>query len=179
MIESSIGDMMRRFITYFCIAILAFTFGLGITYLWWSRIINVGPIPAVAIPNSIESLAIRKTKERLTKSEAARRFEEFVRENGYTDLPPTDDPSRLVPEPLFGTDVEARHNTLEREPTDVVKGNRFYTDGWAAFFFYKQPCQYCRPHTGRLVYMDPYGENMSVEHQVVIHVGRKSKQRKS
>ncbi len=179
MIDSIIGDVLRRFITYFYIAVLAFTFGLGITYLWRSLTGNVEPISAVAIPSNIEIPSIRKTKEKLNKSEAVKRFEEFVIENGYTDLPPTEDKSKLVPEPLFGIDTEARHNTLERKPFDVMKGNRFYKDGWSAFFFYKQPCRYCNPNSGRLVYMDAYGENMRVEHQDVIFTGRKSKKRKS
>jgi hypothetical protein len=50
---SNIDDMMRRFLTYFCITVLAFTFGLGITYLWWSRTINVEPISAVGLASSI------------------------------------------------------------------------------------------------------------------------------
>jgi hypothetical protein len=170
---------MRRFLTYFCIAALAFTLGLGITYLWWRRTLNAEPTSAVTIPSRLENPSIRKTKEKLTNSEAAKKFEEFVRDNGYTDLPPTDDQSKLVPEPFFGIDTEARHNTLERKPFDVTRGNRFYKDGWSAFFIYKQPCQYCRSHTGRLIYMDAYGENMHVEHEDVIFTGRKGKKRKS
>ena len=111
-------------------------------------------------------------RKELTKQEATKRFEEFVAENGYTDLPPTEDESKLVPEP-FGTGVDAegikyRRNTLERMPDQVTKGNRLFKDGWTAFFFYKQPCQYCRPHSGRIIYMDAYGENLRVEHQDVI-----------
>ena len=113
-------------------------------------------------------------RRELTKQEATRRFEEFVAENGYTDLPPTEDESMLVPEPLFGgADAESikyRRNTLERKPDEVAKGNRLFKDGWTAFFFYKQPCLYCSPNSGRIIYMDAYGENLRVEHQDVIRI---------
>ncbi len=121
--------------------------------------------------------SVAQTKKRLTRVEAIQRFEEIVIENGYTNLPPTEDKSKLFPEPVFGgIDAEAlniRHDTLERKPFEVTSGNRFFKDGWAAFFQYKHPDQSHRRNLGRLIYMDAFGENMRIEHQDIYFVGHK------
>ena len=110
-----------------------------------------------------------QTKIKLTAQEAAARFEEFVIANGYTDLPPTDDKSKLVEEAVNGGTDEAtlrmRRNTLERKPYRVSQGNRFSKDGWTAVFLYKNSCKDCRKLTARVVYMDAAGENPRIEHQ--------------
>ena len=113
---------------------------------------------------------VAQTRKKLSEAEATRRFEEFVIENGYTDLPPTKDKSKLVPEPVWGgTDpmsIELRRNSLERKPLKIWKGNRFYRNGWKAFFLAKRPGE---PGSGigRLIYMDAYGKRMYVEHQPI------------
>jgi hypothetical protein len=38
----------------------------------------------------------------LTEDEAIARAEEFIKDNGYTDLPPMEDKSKLVPEAVIG-----------------------------------------------------------------------------
>ena len=110
--------------------------------------------------------SVAQVRKKLTEVEAARRFEEFVIENGYTDLPFTEDKSKRFSEPVWGDVDDAtmkfRHDTLERKPVYVRRGNRFYRNGWSAFFRHKKSS---RPNTGRLIYMDAYGKRMYVEHQ--------------
>jgi hypothetical protein len=121
-----------------------------------------------------------QTKQKLTESEAAQRFEAFVIKNGYTDLPPTQDKSKLVPEPVEGAVGDEsikrnRYNTLERKPIEIWKGNRLFEDGWSAIFLYKQPCRDCPKNSARLIYMDAYGENIKVEHQDIIKKEKRKK----
>ena len=109
--------------------------------------------------------SVGQTRKKLTQAEAARRFEEFVIENGFTDLPPTTDKSKLRPDPMFGItafSMGLRRNSLERKPAKLWKGNRFYRNGWAAFFLAKNSDQ---PRVGNLIYMDAYGKRIYIEHQ--------------
>jgi len=110
--------------------------------------------------------SVAQTRKKLSEQEAVRRFEEFIIENGYTDLPATKDKKKLVPEPVWGgidqATIERRHNSLERKPLKIWRGNRFYRNGWAAFFLYKGSGD---SDAGRLIYMDAYGKRMYIEHQ--------------
>ena len=128
--------------------------------------------------------ASAQTKAKLTEAEAAARFEQFVIDNGYTDLPPTEDKSKLVEEPVNGGigefEIRSRRNMLERTPYEVFKGNRIYADGWTAVFIYKQSyCKDCQKGTARLVFMDAYGENLRFEHQdfIIKKLKKKNKTR--
>ena len=116
--------------------------------------------------------AAQAAKTPLTEREAAARFEQFVIANGYTDLPPTDDASKLVAEPVNGSTGEAeiasRKNTLERKPYSVTKGNRFSKDGWTATFLYVASLQNGKNLIARIVYMDANGENFRIEHQSLL-----------
>lgn len=113
-----------------------------------------------------------QTKSKLTEAQIAAKFEEMVVANGYTDLPPTDDKSKLVPEPVDGgtdeSELSRRKNMLERKPFRITKGNRFSADGWTAVFLYRQPCKNCSKNSARVAYLDAYGENFRFEHQDVI-----------
>ncbi len=116
---------------------------------------------------------LAQIKQKLTELEVAQRFETFVIENGYTDLPSSQDKSKLVPESVHGgTDEDTiklfRYNTLERKPLKVTKGNRLFKDGWTAIFPYRQSCEECDKNAARIIYMDAYGENIKVEHQDII-----------
>src|SRR5712664_1358540 len=66
--------------------------------------------------------------KRLSESEAIKKAEQFVIEQGYTDLPPTEEKSKLKPEAVFGgTDAPSlalRRNTLERSAYGVLKAER-------------------------------------------------------
>ncbi len=110
--------------------------------------------------------SVAQVRKKLTEAEATRRFEEFVIENGYTDLPFTKDKSKRFSEPVWGgaddETMKLRHDSLERKPVYVRRGNRFYRNGWLAFFLFKKSS---RPNIGRLIYMDAYGKRMYVEHQ--------------
>ncbi len=59
---------------------------------------------------------------------------------------------------------------VERTPVEVSRGNRFFKDGWSAFFRYKRQGKNYTRARGRLVYMDDYGENLQEEHLDVYRV---------
>jgi hypothetical protein len=111
--------------------------------------------------------SVAQSRKKLTEAEVAQRFEQFVIDNGYTDLPPSKDKSKIVPEPVWGrTDdasVARRQDTLERKPLRIRRGGRI-RNGWVAFFIPKH-----RTHQNvvQLIYMDAYGRKMFIEHQTI------------
>jgi hypothetical protein len=137
-----------------------------------NTIILLSFIFAFAITGSSQS------KKILTEDEAITRAEEFIKDNGYTDLQPTEDKSRLVPESVFGgTDAEGlklRHNTLEPKAYGIIQGGKS-GDGWYVIFRYnRKNREYKRlipdyeqrtERWGRAVVMDRFGEKLKVEHQ--------------
>jgi hypothetical protein len=125
----------------------------------------------------------------LSEDEAIARAEEFIKDNGYTDLPPTEDKSKLVPESVIGgTEAEGlrlRHNTLEPKAYGIIQGGR-NGDGWYVVFRYNRNNQEYerlppdfeqhRERYGRAVVMDRFGGNPKIEHQ---DIGLESKNLKS
>src|SRR5690349_15601739 len=114
-------------------------------------------------------------KKILTEDEAIARAEEFIKDNGYTDLPPSEDKSKLVAESVTGgTDAEAlkqRHNTLEPKAYGILQDGRS-GDDWCVVFRYNQNniehrrlIPQMTGRWGRAVAMDRFGENLKVEHQ--------------
>ena len=100
-----------------------------------------------------DTSSFAQAKKKVAKAEATEKFKAYIAEEGY-----------------------AEH--LELEPFDVSRGNRYFKDGWAAFFRYKRSCQNCRHQRVHLFYMDAYGENLTDEHQVVVFAERKRKRRR-
>ena len=85
------------------------------------------------------SVGWAQKNKRLSESEAIKKAEQFVIEQGYTDLPPTEEKSRLRPEPVAGgTDAYSlalRRNTLERLACGVLKeGGK--NGSWVVVFRY-------------------------------------------
>jgi hypothetical protein len=107
---------------------------------------------------------------KLTKSKATAKFKQFVIDNGYTDLPPTNDKSKLIHDSLEGlgeVQLSLRKNTLERKPFILREKN----NGWEAVFLYKNHCQKCLAVKGRVVYMNSYGEILGFEYDD-INIGK-------
>ncbi len=107
---------------------------------------------------------------KLTKKKAAAKFKQFVIDNGYTDLPPTNDKSKLIRDSIEGLSevvLSSRKNTLERKPFIVREKN----NGWEAVFLYKNHCQKCLAVKGRVVYMNAYGEISGFEYDD-INIGK-------
>ena len=111
----------------------------------------------------------------LTEDEAIARAEEFIKDNGYTDLPPTEDKSRLVPEPVFGgtdeDELKLRHNTLQAKAYGIIQGGRT-GEGWYVVFRYNSNNA---ENYGRAVSMNGSGENLKVEHQDIGFESRRLK----
>ncbi|MBC8139219.1 MAG: hypothetical protein H8F28_25375 [Fibrella sp.] len=117
--------------------------------------------------------------KRLTLDQAVRAAEEFIKRNGYTDLPPTQDKIKLSYESIEWAEnsekmLEGRRDTLERRAYGYRKYSRRGA-GWTVVFRYKEPSVsgdknrreiYIRSDGkgGRAVTMDSFGRNMRVEH---------------
>jgi hypothetical protein len=116
------------------------------------RVRSVLPKVTVAIILLILSgmAVVAQTPRELSKAEARKKFEEYIVGSFYLSL-------------------------IEAKPDEVARGNRFFSDGWSAFFRYKNACRNCSRVNGRLVYMDAYGENIREEHQDVYRVGKRRK----
>lgn len=98
--------------------------------------------------------------------------EKFIADNGYTDLPPMSDTSKLTPESIewqHGVDqiLQSRHNTLERKALSF-SDDRYGKKGWTIGFRYKGATEgvgrVSIEEHGRAVTMDIDGGNMRVEH---------------
>jgi len=103
--------------------------------------------------------------KRLSESEAIKKAEQFVIEQGYTDLPPTEEKSKLKPEAVFGgTDAPSlalRRNTLERSAYGVLKAERM-SGYWIVVFCYSvQPDS----NRARAVSVHPFGKDVKIQHQ--------------
>ena len=106
-----------------------------------------------------------RTKE-ITQEEAIKIAEKFIIENGYTDLPPTDDKKKIVFESIeWNSDLEemlkGRHNTLQKKAYGILKGRKGNTEGFTVVFLYVDGSI---KKTGRAVTMDLDGNNLRVEH---------------
>ena len=98
----------------------------------------------------------------------------FIIENGYTDLPPSTDKSKLKAESVHsGLDehgMKRRHNSLHRQAYSIHS----YSDRWYITFRYTGETGgiYLQGSTvykiGRCVRMDFYGDNIRMNHQDVL-----------
>jgi hypothetical protein len=115
----------------------------------------------------------------LSESEAVARAEQFVIENGYTELPAdlakveleiTDHP-RKVP---IAKIAARRRGELEKDAWGVARGRRGGSPGWTVAFRYGSRMRgrsmldpsdtILSADNGRGVTMDPDGENIVIEH---------------
>ena len=119
----------------------------------------------------------------ITESQAISIAEEFVKQNGYTDLPPSADISQLSRESLDSEDpeeaLESRRNTLERKAIGAkreVSGS--YTGGWMVVFRYNRDNLELRQldpdfdelvdKYGRAIKMNEDGSNVRIVHQEIM-----------
>jgi hypothetical protein len=138
---------------------------------------------AILIGLSASTAQERKT---LTEAEAIHLAEQFVVENGYTDLPPTQDKSKFSYESIDSDDpdvaLKARYNTLERNAYGV-RGRDAGRHGWTVVFRYNHAdeeyrriipdCQKPVETTGRAVTMEADGSGIRMQHQEFLLSGIK------
>jgi hypothetical protein len=111
------------------------------------------------------SVAWAQKNKRLSESEAIKKAEQFVIEQGYTDLPPTGEKSRLRPEAVHGgidaSSLALRRNTLERLAYGTLK-EEGKNGQWIVIFRYA-----AEPHSNRAraVSVQPSGKDIRIEHQ--------------
>ena len=115
-------------------------------------------------------LSPAQTKRDLTEAEAVRSAEEFIASNGYTDLPPIQDKTKLSFETIeWASNVDEllklRHNTLERKAYGIQYNGRMGKGRWIVAFRSKYPCKDCNTLWGRAVTMNKDGSNIRVEHK--------------
>ena len=109
----------------------------------------------------------RSQNRQFTQEQAVKAAEQFIAQNGYTDISP--DKSKLSYETIeWESDVDrmlkVRHNTLERKAFGVVTSRKGGTAGWTVVFRYKQRVVRPTQTNGRAVTMNLDGSNMRVEH---------------
>ena len=174
---------MKRFSLKLTLTIITFFIGVSVVSFWYflriestdkkslldaiSFVPNVKPI--YENPCNYPQPLLGK----LEPEEAVYLVECFVLQNGYTDLPPITDKSKLTPENLFPqTDEEGlkmRRGTLENKAYSYYP-SELYGGSWVIMFRY-QP----RPklveyygdsitHIGRAVVMDFYGKDLRIQH---------------
>ena len=119
-----------------------------------------------------------QVRKQLTEAEAIQIAEKFVADNGYTDLPPVQDKTKLSYESIDSSDpdqrLKGRYNTLERKAYAVARGN-VSKDGWIIVFRYNPNNEQYRrviPNyeqfikgVGRAVTMKTDGSNIRMQHQ--------------
>ena len=180
---------MKSLYVRFLAATLTFLIGVTATFIWvFYERRDVTPHPGGAAKPDIGGTAkspvvthdpcsaVQNTKKKLTPSEAVQRAECFIIQNGYTDLPPLEDKSRLTPESVWpGTDdfgMGKRRDSLERRAFGYWRGAR-ERDDWVILFRMKFKQEAARlihnyqeyiAKNGRAVTMDAYGNHVRVEH---------------
>jgi hypothetical protein len=105
-------------------------------------------------------------EKKLNEAEAVRLAEQFIAQNGYTDLPP--DKSKLAYESIewesnIDEMLRQRRNTLEPKAYGVVR-ERKNAPGWTVVFRYKHRATGQMRGNGRAVTMNLDGSKMRVEH---------------
>ncbi len=103
----------------------------------------------------------------LTQSEAVALAQQFITQNGYTDLPP--DKTKLSYETIeWESNVDKmlaqRHDTLERNAYGFRSGRKGREAGWTVVFRFKHPRDPRMESKGRAVTMNLDGSKPRVEH---------------
>lgn len=179
---------MQRLLIRIIVALLTFAIGIAAT-IWLS---TERESSQTALPSAVDLPGVKKqtndiplpcsvfrSKTRISESEAVRSAECFVIGNGYTDLPPMEDKTKLSYEsfddgPPAEQALERRHDTLESRAYGVRNGGKV-RDGWSVVFRYNvnnRNFSVLAPEflehlktVGRCVTMDAYGANLRVQHQ--------------
>ena len=185
---------MKRFSTYIFVALIAFFIGISIVTILTVRYSHFFSKNKSAI--TVENQAPAETKttpkiempvEELPEEKAIRIAEEFVAQNGYTDLPAVK--SKITYETVeFYSNLDellkSRTNTLERKAYGILykaSGTKMGEKGWTVVFqsrevsgdYYKSINQQTSKKItkenypiGRAVTMDANFQNLLVEHKM-------------
>lgn len=151
----------------------------GLFFIWvFENTANPESLNVNVTPNAISDdpcVYLQPTDRELTADEAVAAAECFVIQNGYTDLPPIADRSKITPESVWGlTDEEGmkmRHNSLERKAYSYERNPDFLGGSWLIMFRFN-------PHhpisvkflsdrldkDGRAVVMDLNGKRIQIQH---------------
>jgi hypothetical protein len=174
---------MKIFQTKLRIAFSAFMFGVIIfasLYLFriesesrrsLSEAISLVPIVKLVYDNPCDYP--QPLLRELNAEEAVYLAECFVVQNGYTDLPPIADKSKLTPENLFAlTDedgMKMRHDSLERKAYSYER-SQGYGGSWKVMFKFRPHPDVVEfwgealNHIGSAVVMDFYGGELRILH---------------
>lgn len=119
-------------------------------------------------------------KRKLTEAEAIQKAEEFIVQQGYTDLPPSKDKSKWSPDSVWGKpdnfEMQFRRNSLEPRAYGVARENGARGRYSWIVVFRKNPnherykeiipnYEERAKKVGRAVTMDAYGGGIRMEHQ--------------
>jgi hypothetical protein len=135
-----------------------------------NRIFFVSAICAIVL---FTAGSASQTKRRLSEDEVVRKAEAFIIQPGYTDLPPTQDKTKLKAAFDEGTDdasITLRRNTLLKTAYGVSRRNG---TSWFVVFRLNPDNETYLLHAidvskrGRAVTMDAYGGNITIQHQDV------------
>ena len=168
---------MRRLSIRIIVASLPFLVGIIAATVW----LSVSREPSLKQPANAANkpCPVSPSADQIDAAGAIHLAECFLIANGYTDLPPMEDKSKLSYEswddgPPAEEALERRRNTVESRAYGVMKGGRS-KDGWAVIFRYNlnhPSFSRFRPEfqehlktAGRTVTMDMYGSRMRVEHE--------------
>lgn len=175
---------MIRLPSKLTLAILTFFIGTGAVGLWYLSRIEAESQQSLS--NAISSVASLKITvenpcdypqprhRELEAGEAVYSAECFIIQNGYTDLPPTADKSKIIPENVFPlTDEEGikmRHDSLERKAYSYER-SELYGGSWLIMFRFKQHPELVERYgkrrfetMGRAVVIDFLGKDVRIQH---------------
>ena len=112
------------------------------------------------------SISSHAQKKKLSEAEAIRLAEQFIAQNGYTDLPA--DKNTFAYESIeWESNVDemlkGRRGTLERKAYGLVR-ERKSAPGWTIVFRYKHPSTRQMRRNGRAVTMSLNSSDTRVEH---------------
>ena len=171
---------MKKLSLKLTLAILTFFIGVGIVGLWYFNRTESMSDEALADIVLNTKFVVKNPcdypqpqNREIDAEEAVLLAECFVIQNGYTDLPPTADKSKIVPESVWGfTDEEGmkmRHDTLERKAYSYYR-SELYGGSWVVMFRYKPRPDIVKflgdrfNNTGRAVVMDFEGKDLRIRH---------------
>jgi hypothetical protein len=122
---------------------------------------------AATISLLVLAVVAHSQKNQLTQADAVALAEQFIAQNGYTDLAP--DKTKLSYETIEWEStvdrmLKERHGTLERRAYGIVRGRKGGSAGWTVVFRYTHRIDRHARSTGRAVTMNLDGSEPRVEH---------------
>lgn len=134
----------------------------NVMFLFYSQRISATILLLLSI-----AVVAHSQKRQLTQSEAVTLAEQFIAQNGYTDLSP--DRTKLSYETIeweanVDRMLQERHNMLERRAYGVAQGRKGSKLGWTVVFRYKGSSGRGARAIGRAVTVNLDGGALRVEH---------------